>query len=80
MSRLLTTCATLLLLGLAGCATPTGATVTPKSSLRAFVPIYWSCKDTRETRRQIIAHNSVYDTLRKGRKVVYADHCEAPTS
>jgi hypothetical protein len=55
--------------------------VTPKSSLKAFVPIYWSCKDTKETRRQVIAHNSVFDTLRKGRKVVYADDCvEKPTS
>ena len=62
------------MLALGACATQT--VVTPKSSLRAFRPITWTCADTEETRRQIVAHNSVYATLRTGRKVVYADDCE----
>lgn len=41
-----------------------------------------SCGDTEETRKQIVAHNSRYDTLKTGKRVVYADDCpkEAPTS
>jgi hypothetical protein len=74
MCRLLTAFALLLPLGLAGCAIPTSA-LTPSASLRAFRAITWSCADTQETRRQVLAHNSVYDTLRTGRRTVYADDC-----
>ena len=70
----------LLLPVLAGCATP--ISVAPDTSLKSFRPITLSCQDTAETRKQIVAHNSVYDTLRKGKRIVYADDCskEAPTS
>lgn len=37
-----------------------------------------SCQDTEETRKQIVGHNSVYDTLRKSRRVVYRDDCVTP--
>jgi len=49
--------------------------VVPVTDLRPWRPITYSCADTAETRRQIVAHNSVLDTLRRGRKVVYRDDC-----
>jgi hypothetical protein len=36
-----------------------------------------SCKDTVDTRKQAVAHNSVLDTLRSGKRVVYKDDCPA---
>ena len=69
----------MLLLASAGCATPTSV---PVSDLRSFRPITLSCADTAATRKQIVAHNSVLDTLKRGKKVVYADDCPQakPTS
>jgi len=45
------------------------------SDLRPWQPITYSCKDTAGTRAQIIAHDSVYDSLKTGRKVVIQDKC-----
>lgn len=63
-------------LGLAGCSTP--ISVAPDTSLQSFKPITLSCQDTPETRSQIVAHNSVYDSLKGGKKVVYRDSCAKP--
>jgi len=63
----------MLLLASAGCA---GATSVPVSDLRPWQPITYSCKDTPATRAQILAHDSVYDTLKSGRKTVNQDKCE----
>jgi hypothetical protein len=54
----------------------------PVSDLRPFKPISSSCVDTAETRKEIRAHNSVLESLKTGRKVVYSDPCptEKPTS
>lgn len=58
----------------------------PDTSLESFQPITTSCRDTPETRKQIIQHNSAYDTLKTGKQVVYADICpkaktqQVPTS
>ena len=54
----------------------------PVTDLRPFKPISSSCQDTEQTRKEIRAHNSVLDSLKKGRKVVYSDPCptEKPTS
>jgi hypothetical protein len=54
----------------------------PIVDLRPWKPISSVCADTPETRREIRAHNSVLDTLKTGRKVVYEDHCKdvKPTS
>lgn len=69
----------MLLLVSAGCATPT---VAPVTDLRPFKPITLSCADTATTRKQVVAHNSVLDSLKKGKKVVYSDDCadSKPTS
>lgn len=79
MPRLLTLCAMTLLLGGAGCAQNTSVLT---SDVRAFKPITTSCKDTAATRTQVNAHNSVLDTLKSGKRVVYRDDCpvEKPTS
>lgn len=61
---------------LAGCETPTAAT--PVTNLKPFQPIRWECKDTPETRKQILAHNSVLQTLKTGKRTVYSDDCEQP--
>ena len=63
-------------LALAGCSTP--ISVAPDTSLRSFKPITLSCEDTPDTRAQIIAHNSVYDTLKHGKRTVYKDGCQKP--
>ena len=63
-------------LGLAGCSTPIN--VAPDTSLQSFKPITLSCQDTPETRSQIVAHNSVFDSLKTGKKVVYRDGCQKP--
>lgn len=70
----------LLLLASAGCSIPISAA--PDTSLKSFRPITLSCQDTAETRKQIVAHNAVYDTLKKGKRIVYSDDClsEAKTS
>lgn len=60
---------------LGGCEALTNAEKTPVSDLRPWRTISYSCKDTKETRQQIIAHNSVYDTLKRTKKVVYKDTC-----
>lgn len=53
-------------------------TVVPVSDVRPFRPIVTSCKDTAETRRQVIRHNSVLDSIKAGKDVVYGDDCPAP--
>lgn len=63
----------LLLTLVSGCAA-TPRTV-PVTSVKPFRTITWSCQDTATTRRQVIAHNSVYASLKKGKKIVYGDHC-----
>jgi hypothetical protein len=70
----------MLLLANVGCAQSTPALI---SDVRWAKNITLSCKDTPATRVQIIAHNSVLDTLKSGRRVVYKDDCppvEKPTS
>ena len=69
----------MLLLASAGCAQNTPV---PVSDVRAFKPITMSCRDTVATRAQIVAHNSVLDSLKSGKRVVYSDDCpkEKPTS
>lgn len=47
----------------------------PVTNLRPFKPIEWSCQDTKETRAQVIAHNSVLATLKTGKKTLYSDDC-----
>ena len=56
--------------------------VVPVSDLRSFKPISWRCADTPETRKQVVAHNSVLASLKSGRKTVYSDDCPEgkPTS
>lgn len=56
----------------AGCAANTSA---PATDLRPWRPITYSCKDTKETRQQILAHDSVYDSLANGGKVINRDKC-----
>ena len=62
-----------------GCATPIAAPVT---DLRPFKPITLSCADTASTRKQIVAHNSVLDSLKRNKRVIYSDDCPEgkPTS
>jgi len=55
--------------------------VSTDSSLQSFKVIQSSPKDTCETQKQVAAHNSVYDTLKGGKAVVYTASCEsAPTT
>lgn len=53
-------------------------TVVPVTDVRPFRTITTSCRDTAETRKQVIRHNSVLDTLKTGKDVVYGDDCPAP--
>ena len=62
----------LMLAALNGCGE---AKQIPVVDLRPWKPISTSCADTPETRTQVVAHNSVLDSLKSGRKVVYADPC-----
>lgn len=72
-------CAASLCLALAACATPIN--VSTDSSLQSFKTIQSSKKDTCETQKQVAAHNSVYDSLKGGKQVVYSAQCEsAPTT
>jgi hypothetical protein len=48
------------------------------TSVKSFKPIAWSCRDTPETRKQIVEHNSVHATLSTGKPVVFKDDCKAP--
>jgi hypothetical protein len=53
------------------------------TSIRPWKPISSSCQDTPETRKEIVAHNSVYSSLKSGKKTVYEDDCpkeEKPSS
>lgn len=45
------------------------------TDLRPWKPITYSCSDTPNTLAQIDAHNSVYDGLKKKRKIVYHNTC-----
>ena len=55
----------------------------PVTDLRPFKPISSSCQDTEQTRKEIRAHNSVYETLKSGKRIVFTDPCKdqsKPTS
>ena len=54
----------------------------PVADLRPWKPISASCDDTAETRKQVRDHNGVYDSLKSGKRIVYADPCKdvKPTS
>lgn len=67
-------CAASLCLALAACATPISAPT--DSSLQSFKPLSSSKADTCATQREIAAHNSVYDTLKTGKQVVYSASCD----
>lgn len=56
--------------------------VVPVSDTRSFKPISWRCEDTPQTRKQIVAHNSVLDSLKRNKRVIYSDDCPEgkPTS
>lgn len=58
---------------LAGCAT---RTQTVDTAVEVFGPIRYSQDDTCATQKRLAEHNSVYDTLKSGRRVVYAAPCE----
>lgn len=58
---------------LTACATPTPPADVAVQSFRA---IGYSVRDTCTTQREIAAHNSVYDTLKTGKAVVYQAPCE----
>lgn len=75
MPKLPTLSALALSLALAACATPIN--VATDSSLQSFKTIQASPKDTCETQRQVAAHNSVYDSLKGGKQVVYVAPCES---
>ena len=77
MSTSQTRLAVLLTLALGGCETPMSG-LGSKVALEAFQPITLSCKDTAGTRKQIIDHNSAYDSLKQGKAVAYKDGCPAP--
>ena len=62
------------MLSLAGGGCGTSMSV-PVTDVRQFAPITLSCKDTTATRAQIVAHNSRYDTLKSGKRVIYKDDC-----
>ena len=49
-----------------------------KIDTRSFRNISMSCKDTPKTRQQIDEHNSVLDTLKSGKAVVYKNDCDKP--
>ena len=51
----------------------------PVTDIRPWKPISSSCNDTQETRKEIRAHNSVYASLKTGKRVVYSDPCPAET-
>ena len=72
MPKMLMMCGLPFLWVLAGCAADTSVPVT---DLRPWKPITYSCKDTKATRVQILQHDSVYDTLKSGKKVVNQDRC-----
>lgn len=59
---------------LAACSTPTPQLI--DTSLTAFKPIGYSMRDTCTTQKEIAAHNSVYDTLKAGKPLIYRAPCE----
>jgi len=74
MSTRLSVCAALCAaVLLSGCAT---RTQTIDTSVEVFEPIRYSADDTCATQKRIAEHNSVYDTLKSGERVVYAAPCE----
>ena len=48
---------------LTGCATNISETNIADTSCKSFRPISASSKDTEPTKRQVVAHNKVYDAL-----------------
>ena len=47
----------------------------PVTNLGPFKPLHPRCADTAESRTEMNEHNSVYDSLKKGKRVIYSDHC-----
>lgn len=62
---------------MAACTTHTPA-LTSKVAITSFAPITSSPLDTCETKRQIAAHNSAYDTLKDQKLTVYKARCTPP--
>ena len=80
LSTLLTACA--LSLPLPGCAlwqtpTPTPVPLTEDGALKAFKPITDYAAAPCGVQKQIVAHNSVYDTLKFKKELVYTAPCAA---
>ncbi len=72
--------ASLLILPLAGCETPTIVT-SAASTAESIGHISPSRKDTCETQRQIAAQSSRIDTIIKGKETVYKPApCQVPAS
>jgi outer membrane PBP1 activator LpoA protein len=62
---------------LPGCLTLTQTDdAAPDTSLRSFKPITSSTRDTCQTQREIAAHNSVYDSMKAGKAVIYQAPCD----
>jgi hypothetical protein len=67
----------LLPLSLMACATQTPSPTSPSVALDAFKPISNSAKAPCQVQKEISEHNSVYETLRGGKEVVYLAPCVA---
>lgn len=75
-NRLLSVCAlALLALVLAGCETLTPST-SSHAALELFKPLPNSPKAPCSMQKAVAEHNSVYDTLAKGKETVYRAPCE----
>lgn len=48
------------------------------SNVNPWTPITYSCKDTELTRKEIAAHNTVYESLKTGKLTEVKDTCPTP--
>jgi len=69
----------LLALALTGCETLTPST-SSHAALELFKPIPNSAKAPCAMQRAVAEHNSVYDTLAKGKEAIYQAPCEQPVA
>jgi hypothetical protein len=67
----------LLPLSLMACATQTPSPTSPSVALDAFKPVSNSAKAPCRMQQEVAEHNSVYETLRTGKEVVYLAPCVA---
>jgi hypothetical protein len=68
-----------LALATAGCAAPgTPTPLTDTSVLQAFKPLPNSAQAPCPVQQGVAEHNSVFDTLRTGKPVVYKAPCDLP--